>query len=67
MLDLQEMQSAIGRTTNERDRVLADMERIEQVRRRSLLTLQRQFDISPECGRRDFQRAGTVYCKTQSA
>ncbi len=27
---LQEMQSAIGRTTNERDRVLADMERIEQ-------------------------------------
>lgn len=40
ILDLQEMQSAIGRTTNERDRVLADMERIEQVRRRSLLTLQ---------------------------
>ena len=28
---MQEMQSAIGRTTHERDRVLADMERIEQV------------------------------------
>ena len=31
MSALQEMQSAIGRTTHERDRVLADMERIEQV------------------------------------
>jgi len=30
--ELQEMQSAIGRTTSERDRVLADMERIEQAR-----------------------------------
>ncbi len=34
MRALQEMQSAIGRTTSERDRVLADMERIEQARKR---------------------------------
>ena len=45
MLVLQEMQNAIGRTTHERDRVLADMERIEQVLHMQLQTL----CIAPLC------------------
>ena len=45
MLVLQEMQNAIGRTTHERDRVLADMERIEQVLHMQLRTL----SIAPLC------------------
>ena len=50
MASLQEMQSAIGRTTHERDRVLADMERIEQVHYAHFTTKGQHccFDTPPE-------------------
>ena len=61
--ELQEMQSAIGRTTSERDRVLADMERIEQARKRKThikFANPKPQTLNPnpqaECGGRNCQR-----------